>query len=513
MLCVVLTHAELQSVEVGGKLEIYGHWYTGLAESAGTSERIPSFFLPLRPIGPYNTASWLQAGDGGNNEGHVEQRTRLHVAAEFTNDVSAFFEINQVDVWGDDFRSDYRTGIDSRATSADDLEVNQAYVSVDNVLGLPARLRIGRQAMEFGSGWLVASDISPAPFLDTTYDAIRLTVAIESLRVDAWISELAESGAAEENGDVDFYGVYATWLPGSGANHESANLEFDVYYLFLRDARSLNDTNFAAPIERLENFVGLDDYGATELHVAGARGAGVWNQFDWEIEAAYQWGVADAVGFLFKPAGQLYGDDDARRNTWGGHAEAGWTTRLPWRIRFFAGGAYYGGEDNRGISFRDWVNPFDRSEASISFNRLFTSWHEDAFIEGTSMSNFWKAYLGANAYPSDNVEMGLNATYYEILEPFDSPVSVSLGGWKVPVAPALSFWTTEGSTELGWQVSLWAVYAYSEDLSFEVGWSHWFTGDAIGEGAAFIDENGLRNVGGRDDEDQEYFYFLTTIEF
>ncbi|MCC6794469.1 MAG: alginate export family protein [Candidatus Hydrogenedentes bacterium] len=539
---------ELQNVEIGGKIEIYGAWYSNAFEPSGGTERIPIFFLPNRPIGPYNTVSGFRTGDGGNNSSFWEQRTRLHVDADFTNEVKAFIELDSIDGWGQDFRSDYRSGADFRANSNDDIEIYQAFINVDQIFGLPAQLRIGRQELEFGSGWLMGSDPGPDPFVGMSFDALRLTVGDETMRVDAWMSKLAERGASEEDGDVDFYGVYGTWTLGDSNRgvlpHSfqqmlfpmhmvygmydafmrngpfrgrtapaTENLQFEAYYMYLRDGGSLNDSNFPAPIEWMEDLVDVDDYDATQLHTAGGRGSGTWNGFDWEVEAAYQWGDADSTGFLFKPAGQVYGDDDAKWDSWAGHFEVGWTSQLPWATRLYLGGAYYGGDDNRSISFLEWLNPFDRPDASVSFNRLFTSWREDAFIDGSGMSNFWKGYLGANAYPSERVELGLTLAYLEVLEAFDSPAAVTLGGWKVPLAPALPFWTEGGSKDLGWQTSLWATYAYTDNLTFEVGWSHWFVGDAIGEGVVFTDEYNLRNVGGRGDDDQDYVYFLTTIAF
>lgn len=539
---------ELQNVEVGGSIEIYGAWYSEVYEPSGGTERIPNFFLPLRPIGPYNTVSAYRIGGGGTNADYFEQRTRLYVIADFTDYVTGVIELDQVDGWGDDFRSDYRTGVDVRGGANGNVDLYQAYVDVNEVLGFPARLRIGRQELEFGSGWLMGTTPGPDPFVGLSYDALRLTLGEEALRFDVWAGTLAEGGSFEEDGDVSFYGIYGTWdlgeATGGAVPHSfrqilfpmqmlygvydaimrngpfrgrrapaTTDLSFDAYYLYLRDAVSLNDTNFAYPLERIENRIGIDDYGATELHTAGARGSGTWSGFDWELEAAYQWGNADSVGFLFRPANGLYGDADAEWNTWGGHFEVGWTSRLPWQTRLFLGGAYYGGSDNRDISFAEWFNPFDRPDASVSFNRLFSSWVEDSFIDATAMSNFWKGYVGANAYPSENVELGLTLMYLEIVEAFDSPAAVAFGGWSVPLAPALSFWTEQGSKDLGWQTSLWATYAFTENLTFEVGWSHWFSGDALGQGIAFVDENGLANVGGRDDADQDYVYFLTTLEF
>jgi hypothetical protein len=535
--------AELQNVTVGGKLEIYGAWYSEFFEPNNGQIRIPDFFLPGRPIGPNGTVSYVRSGGSGHGLSFIEQRTRLHVDADFTNHVSGFIEFDSSNTWGEDFRSDYVTGTDSRAFSEDDVELHQAYIDVEEMFGLPLRLRIGRQELEFGSGWLVGADPGPDPFGGLSFDAIRLDYTIDGILITGWWAKVAERGIQEQDGDTDFMGVYLTFSESSDAatmsgfrmpetvfpihmlyhsmrhgpmrgrlDHPTEEATFDLYWMFLRDGASQNDTNFIAPLEWLEDVVRLDDYDATTLHTVGARGAGSINRLDWELEAAYQWGNADSVGALFLPNGQIHGDDGASWGAWAGHGELGYTFDGELLLRPFIGASYYGGEDNRDLSFLDWINPFHRSEASVSFNRLYSSWLEDSFIDASGLTNFWKAYAGVTMTPTAAIEAGGSLVYLEALEPFDRPRTVGVGDWQIPLAPALAFWTDEGSRELGWQTNLWLVYSYTENLSFEVGWSHYFTGEGIEDGA-FIDENGLTLVGGQDNDDADYVYFLTTLEF
>ena len=56
------------------------------------------------------------------------------------------------------------------------------------------------------------------------------------------------------------------------------------------------------------------------------------------------------------------------------------------QLRQFLGAAYYGGEDNRDLSFLEWINPFNRSCASVSFNRLFSSCREYASINENGLT-------------------------------------------------------------------------------------------------------------------------------
>src|SRR5690606_19427375 len=129
------------------------------------------------------------------------------------------------------------------------------------------------------------------------------------------------------------------------------------------------------------------------------------------------------------------GDDGAEFDTWATDLEVGYTfDNMPWSPRVYVGGAYFEGQDNRDLSFFEWVSPFNRPDASVSFNRLFPGKPYSAILEiGQDMSNFWQVRLGATARPADALTLGLQAAYFAVDESFDEPLSFSLGGWKVPV--------------------------------------------------------------------------------
>ncbi|HQN02056.1 MAG TPA: hypothetical protein PLL36_13330, partial [Candidatus Hydrogenedentes bacterium] len=71
--------AELQNVEIGGSIRIRGNYFN------------------MDSIG---------------DDSFIEQRTRLNVKADFTQEVSAFIELDSYDIWGEDFRSWYLCGND-----------------------------------------------------------------------------------------------------------------------------------------------------------------------------------------------------------------------------------------------------------------------------------------------------------------------------------------------------------------------------------------------------------------
>ena len=431
LVAAVPAMAELQNVQVGGEIRIRADYYTnntfdiagqGVAQTAPTlvGNQIiwPSFFLPRRAIGsgPFNgngiVSSFAWSDRDSNAQSFVEQRTKLNVKADFTNEVSAFIELDSYDVWGEDFRSDYVTGLDNRAVTGDDVEVNQAYIEANEMFGMPLRLRIGRQELSLGSEWLVGVNDARSNFRGLSFDGARLTYATDQFSVDAWASTLFESGINEQDGDVWFYGLYASYLG-------LEDITIDAYWMWVRDGRSLNDTNFIAPIEWLEEIFNLDDYDVTNLHTVGLRGAGTIGAFDFEAEAAYQFGDADQAGFLFKPF--LYGDDGADYSAWAANLELGYTFDITWSPRVYLGGAYFDGEDNRDINFIDYINPFDRPEASVSFNRLFSNWEYSEFLDATDLSNAYVLRAGVSANPTESVEVLLAVSYFETLEAFDAP--------------------------------------------------------------------------------------------
>lgn len=500
--------AELQQVEVGGSVRIRGDYIRNVFVSPPPVKvRWTPGLLLGRPIGgPFNPAVG-SAYSWDNRERDlsiVEQRTRLHVKADFTDAVSAFIELDSYDIWGEDFRSNYITGIDGRAASVDDVEIFQAYIDARELWGTPLSLRVGRQELAFGSQWMLGPRDNSFLFTGISFDAVRLTYAQDDFSIDVFASKVAERFGDFGDDDTDLYGVFASY---TGVN----NMVFDAYWLYLRDDVDIEDVAGGPLTELIEGWWGVDDYGATNLHTVGLRAAGRVSQFDFDVEAAYQFGDAHLIGTTFKPF--RYGDDDARFDNFALKLDAGYTFDVKYQPRLFLGFRYYGGEDNRDISFLDWLNPFYRPKASVSFNRLYSNDIASGFFDANNdLSNAWYGRLGVMGHPAEKVWMMLAVTYYEAVEPFDAPRHFWIGKARVPIAPALSFWTQENSDELGWEVTLFGTYSYSDDLIFEAGWTHLFPGDGLRDGS-YSAWNGLAFNGGSDDDGADYAYLGCKLFF
>lgn len=503
--------AELQNVIVGGQVRIRGNYYMNTMTGIENSNLIwGAGLLGGRSIGTgvnFNIPGVLGLR-GWDEDEHsldfVEQRTRLNVKADFSNEVGAFIEMDAYDIWGGDFRSNYITGADFVTPTSDDVEMYQAYIEANEMWGLPLRLRIGRQELAFGSEWLLGVNDTSSFFTGLSFDAVRLTYATDMFSVDAFAAELAEGGPFEEDEDVWLYGVYGSYLG-------LEDIVIDAYWLMVRDGRRLADTNLGWFGEWIEDLFNVDDYDPTYMHTVGLRGAGTIGAFDFEAEVAYQFGDAHQVGFLFRPF--AYGDDDAEYDAIGANLEVGYTFDMAWQPRIWLGGAYLDGEDNRDITFWEWLSPFDDPEASVSFNRLFSNWEYSEFLDiNGALSNVWLVRGGIQAMPTESVELALVVTYFDTLEEFDAPAHITIGGVRIPIAGPFSFWTMENDSDLGIEAGLYATYHYSEDLTFEAGWAHLFTDDGATDGQ-YVLLNGLGFSGGTDDEDADYLYLETRVQF
>lgn len=532
--------AEPQDVQVGGSIRIRGNYYTGPSQADSLTVRNPGFqpfftnsFQGVpggNPLAGYRwltipraTGPWLAAPgrhavtslfswnrDGSNDNSFVEQRTTLGVRADLVDNVSAFVEFDAYSLWGDSFRSNYITGVDRVGTP--DVSLYQSYIEAKDVFGAPLCLRIGRQEILLGNGWLVSPNDTSSLFYGTSFYGIRATYATDRFSVDAFLTKLAERSPVEQDGDIDFAGIYASYLG-------IKDLVFDSYWFLVRDAQGRRDTNLPWFNERVEDFLSVDDYDVTNLNTLGLRAAGKRGKFDIESEVAYQFGNADAVGATFAGAGlsSPYGPKDARWDTWGANIEAGYTFDGFWTPRVFIGGAYLGGEDHRGINAIDWLRavagPLWHAKPSVSFNRLFSHAEYSEFIENTDLSNAWIVRTGVSANPTESLKLTFLVSYFEALDPYAAPwPTFTVLGARVAPLVDLSFVTKDNSKNLGTEIEIIAAYKYSEDLSFEAGWAHLFTGKGLEQGS-FSNGNGLLFNGGTARNDADYLYLETRLRF
>jgi len=488
--------AELQSVEVGGELKVRLRGNINYQNEFGAPSRtlIPAYQVLGRPIGASGLGSRFRFDDEGADRFYGEMYTRLNVTSRFTDNVATFIEFESTNILGEEFRGNYLTGLDT-AGAGDDVNLIQAYIEADEFFGYPLRLRLGRQTMRLGNGWLVGDMHSSMSA--TFFDGARATWSQDNFEVDAWWFKLGEALAEDE--DIDFYGLYGTYK-----GFESVQLS--AYWMLVRDGRSLEETDLGFGGEWLEDVFGRDDYGTTMLHTVGTHISGGWNAFDFDWELAYQFGEADQVGIGFAPLVGGYGDDGAEFGNFGTDLELGYTFDTRFSPRPYIGAAWLEGEDNRDISFWEFLQPFNEAEASVSFNRLFAYTSEKySYIldAGQVLSNFQAIRLGVELKPTEKTELYFELEQFWADEPFRRPRTI---------LPFTSFWTEESDDNLGLLFQTGGRYWITEDLWIRFRWDHFFTGDGLADGN-FSDRNGLMFFQGSDDDDADYIETMVGIKF
>ncbi len=417
--------AEFEEVTVGGSIRIRGNLYDFDEEGVDVS--------------------------------FYEQRTTVDIDAQFTDDVRAYIELDSYGEWGTDFQSEWVTGEDFAGGA--NVALYQAYIEASDMYGSPVRLRIGRQEMFYGSGWLVGNNSAGSFFTGLSFDAIRLTYAVDTFSIDAWTAKLEENFDDFGDNDTDFYGIYFSYM---GVEDYC----FDLYWMYINDD------------------LGQD----LDMHTVGGRLAGQAGGFDFELEAAFQFGDIDDDG-----------DGDLDYDAWGANFEVGYAFDTTWQPRLYVGGAFFEGGDND----------------SPAFNRLFSNTEYSEFSAGTNVAGGGGAFRqaqnalsnalvlrgGVSAQPTESVSTMLEVRWFQMDEEDQGVTPV------VKQEPV-----DNNDDDLGWEVALYATYQYSEDLSFEVGYAHFFVDDDM-EGAPLVQLNGGGSWGTGDDDDWDYLYIETSISF
>lgn len=472
-----MVYAELQNVEVGGSIRIRGNWFEG--------EDNENFDMSF-----------------------VEQRTRLSVKADFTQKVSAFFELDSYDIWGEDFRSqNYITGADGRARSTDDVEFYQAYIEAKDMWDTGLQLRVGRQELILGSGWLVGNNSTSSFFRGLSFDSILLSYNLgDKFAAHLLYAKIAETMRDLGENDVDLYALYLTCTA-------IESMTFDLYYMFLRDdgpvvgsAGSNNLLNALFP-----GALGAGGAQTADVHTVGVRAAGGYEGLDFEAETAFQFGsISDGRHRHLKI---WTADDDLTMSTNVGiNLQAGYTFDVKTKPHPWAGFAAFLGLHNDD-------NP------DLPFNRLFSNWEYSEFLENTELSNCYVFRGGVDINPIDALTLKVVGTCIvadkdegsrnRMYDLTTGNLDERLRHWASNIRNnwgRLVDGTGSSSREAAWELGLYADYAYSKDLTFRAGYAHLWTDSGIENGDRIaLNGTSVANVGGN--EQLDYLFWEAELKF
>ncbi|MEM8750627.1 MAG: alginate export family protein [Pseudomonadota bacterium] len=339
-------------------------------------------------------------------------------------------------------------GLDGPARSVNVDRGDIQNLFLDTYFTLPAAeatVRVGRQELSYGVARLIGTRDGPG--VRQAFDGGKIILAgLQDWSVDAFYMKPTEDSIGSFDDDIgddrELFGVYYTdkrLIPHS---------TFEAYYLGFTQDRAIFDEGTAE----------------SERHTLGFHISGATANWDWDAEAAYQFGS--------------FGSGDI--SAWTAALEAGYTFKqAAWSPRIGIGGSIISGDDDNGDGdLETFEAPFPRG-----------SYFDPAGLIGPR--NLLHVQPQLTVKPHRNVSATLYSNHYWR---FSTDDGLYNSGGRLVRSGA-----DTDEREIGHSVALGVDWRPNQHWLLELEYIHFFTGD-------FISETGSS-------KDSDYFEFELTYRF
>jgi hypothetical protein len=428
--------AETQNVKVSGSMDAY--W----------------FYRRNFDLRDSNDAGSIPAGTavpaGGGAAGSISQRsedddyfmsiTQAEISADLTDNVSTVINlINQRD-WNADTFSGGAGGGAALGTEEFDLLLDLAYVEMKEIFYAPLTLKVGRQDLLFGRGFIVGwnpqdpqANIQADEFTQIqSFDAIRATLDFNPWTIDLVYSNINEnSHNAEDDRDL--------WIANLNYKFAEYNAVAELYAVSETDRATL-----AAAAGTANN----------DTHTVGGR-----VQFDpisqmtLGAELAYQFGNYRAA--IASP--------ERDRDAWGSDLFAEYRFDNAWKPMLGLEYVYLSGENDLGAGTTQSYGAWNGA-----FRGPVYGWYHD-----------YKEVYYATSAPNDQAA-GQNQEHISIYGTIKPMEDLMLSAnyfhfWTAETAHTVTADPNSGSLSdhIGDEIDLLATYNYTEDVTFSL-MADWF---------------------------------------
>jgi len=183
--------AAVQNVRVGGDIEVKGIYQD-------------SYDI----INEVEIAGVKVYDQGPSVHDYLTQTVRLYVDAALTDNVEAYIRL----IWNQD--------IDNAGVNADDVELDLAHLTLNEMYGYPCSLTIGRQELLYGEGFLVGDGLRPGVVDSATvyqydtrksFDAIKAVWDYEPHQLDLFVAKIQEGSNIALNGVPLFLSILLSY--------------------------------------------------------------------------------------------------------------------------------------------------------------------------------------------------------------------------------------------------------------------------------------------------------------
>jgi hypothetical protein len=387
----------------------------------------------------------------GNSNGSdwFMSQTQLEIAADLTDNVSTVVNlINERDWSGG---STALSGTDNYQVSLD-----LAYVQMKEIFYSPLTLKIGRQDIWWGRGFVIgnnrtmwnqqASMSAPEYSVQTAFDAIRATLDFNPWTIDAIFAKINGGGAANVNmnDDQDVYGVNV------GYKFAEYNAIAEGYFVSDWNRNGVDaPTSNALKTNHTEMFGGRVQFDPISQITLGG-------------EMAYQFGnVATAP-----PAGTGATAYQRDLGAWAADVFGTYRWDLTWKPDLTLEYVYFSGEEDQSTtstnSFGAW-NPLFRGRFYTAYEDFRQNTYATAQVgDSSGMQNSEMLQVKANIKPMDDLLLTGSYSYFWSPEKEYSTIGNP---------------NTQLDNQIGQEIDFQVTYDYTEDVTFGLLTAWFFPGD------------------------------------
>lgn len=417
-------YAETQSVKVSGDLTM-----RGFARGAYTLDK--------------NARDVTGLPGEGNWQTFLTSTAEVQIDAELTDNVSGVIRLVNERLWGEDGRDLFT---DDSVRNANAVEFDLAYIELKEMLYSPLTLRIGRQDLWFGRGFIIGNSLRepndprfPREYTAlNSFDAIRATLDYDPWTIDAVYAKIEENNV-KANDDIDLWGVNIGYL------FDAYNAEAEGYW-FWKSERN--------PAQRRTD---------NSVHTMGLRGSFDPIE-DWTValEGAFQTGkyaVDNQIGNRSRAAWAL----DAMVECRAFQDDYAWRPVLAAEWIWYSGDNEYSEDPTDSSRFKGW-DPMFRGKFDTAI-REFQNWMYDTVAPSTpSYTNQHQVLVSGSIEPTDSLM--LKAVYANF---FTDRKGVNPNATK---------------RHIGQEVDVQLTWDYTEDVQFGLLSAWFFPGRHLKDAAA-----------------------------
>lgn len=359
---------------------------------------------------------------GSSSETFVLSQVRLRIDADLTEGVGATIGLINERVWGT-----------SGSDSGTDVDLDLAYIQLDDFMHQPMMVRIGRQNLRYGnaliigdSGIAVAADSNtPSVISDLSlrksFDAARVVLDYAPYTLDLIYAKIDE-GNTHLRDDVNLWGANLAydWADYNGIT--------EVYGFYVDKGRDASGVQ--------------QDY-REDVTVFGAR-----TQLDlddhWTLgaEGAYQFGKLE----------------ESRLRAYAGQMNAEYRFLDVNNSKIGASFTYLSGDSRSGSRSNAWDPLYEDQVPAEIINKLFEN------------TNLMYTQLKGSMMPQEDVTLGLQWTWAKLANSLAGTPSISpVDGYSVSLVV--------DEKDLGNEVNAYMLYDYTEDVQIKLIGAWFMPGD------------------------------------